>query len=294
MAATFERERPSTMPGQTEPIISHVESTFPPGVLPGLASRSPIGTPSASPPPYHMKDGRSDSPTTRLPEAIEPLDVTRSQIIAEPGRKPTNAYHQSISSGRVRTSDEDLDWPLPSPFRDQSPKKEAPNTPSLVTVRKSRPPSSNSESPWPLPSPPTSLGRGEALAGSSSPGPVLSRGARQASPSASERNLSRQSPFDDANASDSASEYSVSIRDKRPRSSMLNVPEEKHINDDGISEMSASSHGSNRRSRLNQRASDEISAVSSLGDSDNIGGQFEAGTGSQQSVVTALPHTDDT
>ena len=99
-----------------------------------------------------------------------------------------------------------------------------------------------------------------------------------------------QSPFDDK-ANDSASDYSFSTQDIRPRSSMLTVPEAKKINDDGISEMSVSLRGSNRQSRLHHRASDEISVVSSLGEHDDNRRPHEAREGGGS--FTALPQPDD-
>ena len=88
------------------------------------------------------------------------------------------------------------------------------------------------------------------------------------------------------------SECGISTRDKRYRGSALNVPGGKHINDDGISEMSVSLGGSNRRSHLNPRVSGEISVVSSLNDNDDVGGLHEARAG-RQSLITALPDIDD-
>lgn len=126
------------------------------------------------------------------------------------------------------------------------------------------------------------------VAGPSGIRPVFDRPTSPTSPTMSERNRSTQSPFDDENATESASEYSVSVQDKRRRSSMLDVPEERHINDDGISEMSVSSRVINRKSSLNHRTSDEISVVSSLNDNDDVG-SFHEGRAGSQSLITALP-----
>jgi hypothetical protein len=106
--------------------------------------------------------------------------------------------------------------------------------------------------------------RGEGVAGPSSPKQGFARPGEHTGPSRSEPNLSRQSPFDDDNADDSASNYSTSIQDKRRVSSMLDLHKGKQIEDDGVSAMTVSSRGSNRKSRLHQRTSDEISVISSL------------------------------
>jgi hypothetical protein len=134
--------------------------------------------------------------------------------------------------------------------------------------------------------------REEGVTGPSSLRPMLSNPAAPASPTASERKLSTPSPFDDENGHDSTSDYSVSVQDKRPRSSMLHVPGGRQVNDDGISEMSISSQGSNRKSRLNQRASDEISRVSSLNENDDFGNIQDARV-DRGSSVYALPQIDD-
>jgi hypothetical protein len=282
----------SKTPEQAEIKAWPVESTFAAGILPGLAPRSPTGTSFASPPPYFQEERRSDSPTHHLTDPIEPRE-TSSEKVEEPARRPASSHRQSSSKRHGSVRGAEIDWPLPSPFRDLSAKKEGYSAPPLLTVEGVRPGSSKTQSSEPLPTPTTDLDLREDVSGPSIPTPMFSRPNGQPSPNGSERNLSRQSPFGDEHADDSESEYSVSVREKRPRSSMLIVPEGKQINDDGISEMSVSSIRSNRKSRLNQRASDEISVVSSLNDIDDVGGPHEAGVGRRRSLVTALPDIDN-
>jgi hypothetical protein len=130
--------------------------------------------------------------------------------------------------------------------------------------------------------------RGEGVAGPSTPRPESSSQRRPGSVDGSERNQANRSPFDDENAANSASEYSASIQDKRRQSSMLDIPDAKNVNDDGISEMSISSGGSDRKSHLNQRASDEISVVSSLEENEHVGSIHLGGAG-RGSSIAVLP-----
>ena len=287
---TFTRSR---TPEQGEIKAWPVEPTFAAGILPGLASRSPTGTSFASPPPYFKGEGRSDSPTHYLVDSIEPRAVTSSEKVEEPARRPISAHRQSSSKRHSSVRGADMDWPLPSPFRDLNSKAEVQGTPPVLIVEGVRPGSSKKQSSEPMPPPMTNPDHREGGSGPTSPSPVLSRPTRRPSPKPSIRSSSRQSPFGDEHADDSESEYSVSVRDKRPRSSMLSVPEGKQINDDGISEMSVSSNRSDRKSHLNHRASDEISVVSSLNDIDDVVGPHEAGTGRRRSLVTALPDVDN-
>lgn len=106
------------------------------------------------------------------------------------------------------------------------------------------------------------------------PLPVIAKHSRHGSRGKKGHRLSGQSPFDD-DTNDSASEYSVPSQEKQRQSAMLEVPEGRKVNEDGISEMTvSSSRGNSHRQRLNQRASDEISVVSALEEnegSDNRG-----------------------
>jgi hypothetical protein len=287
---TFTRSR---TPEQGEIKAWPVDSTFTAGILPGLASSSPTGNSFASPPPYFKGEGRSDSPSHYLADSNEPRAVTSSEKVEEPARRPVSSHRQSSSKRHGSVRGADIDWPLPSPFRDLNANQEVQGIPPVLIVEGVRPGSSKQQPSEPMPSPMTTLEQREFVSGPASPSPVFSRPNRRPSPKPSERSVSRQSPFGDEHADDSESEYSVSVRDKRPRSSMLSVPEGKQINDDGISEMSVSSNRSNRKSRLNHRASDELSVVSSLNDVDDITGPHEVGTGRRRSLVNALPNMDN-
>jgi hypothetical protein len=288
--ATFTRSR---TPEQGEVKAWPVDSTFGAGILPGLAPRSPASNSFAAPPPYFNSEGRSGSPTHYLGDAIEPRAITSSEKVEEPARRPMSAHRQSSSKRHGSVRDTDMDWPLPSPFRDLNAKGEGQGAPPVLIVEGVRPGSSRKQSSEPVPPPMPKLNRGEGVSGPPNPSPVLGRPTRRPSPQPSVQSVSRQSPFGDEHADDSESEYSVSVQDKRPRSSMLSVPEGKQINDDGISEMSVSSNRSNRKSHLNHRASDEISVVSSLNDVDDVAGPHEAGAGRRRSLVTALPDVDN-
>ncbi len=278
-------EMPLTGPERAETKALPVESTFVPGILPGLAPRSPAGTSFVSPPPYRTNDGRADSPSVLMPDPIEPLDVTRSPNIAGSARRPVSARRQSASKRHASVSAEDVEWPLPSPFKDLSPKEDIPSVPPLEATegRKSASPNAG---------PPSKIrpDRGEGMVGPSSSILAQSGAQRHSSPNPSERHLSTHSPFDDDNANVSESDYSVSIQDNHHRSSMLEMFEGRQINDDGISEMSVSSRSSNRKSHLNHRASDEISVVSSLDENDDVTRSNEARAGSRS--LTALPDID--
>ena len=143
---------------------------------------------------------------------------------------------------------------------------------------------------WPLPPQTMRRDRGKGIAGPSGPRPLVSSSAVPFVPNGTEHRVASPSPFDDKE-NDSASEYSVTIPDNRPRNSMLTVPERRQINDDGISEMSVSSRPSNRQSHLNHRTSDEISVVSSIGEHDENRRTHEIREGGGS--FTALPQEGD-
>jgi hypothetical protein len=272
MSASFLPTLPSIRQEPSEGKTSPVESTFAPGILPGITPSSPSGSSYSSPPPYRRSDRRSDSPSVLLPEPVEPLDVTRAAKAERNTRRPPSLQRHPSSKRHGSVTADDIDWPLPSPFRDLSPKEDVPEVPTLRAIGVERQASLLKEpADWPLPAPPALARSDRRATGSSSSW-------RQSHHSSHRESGTRQpteSPFDD-NADDNSSEYSVPVGAEYRPSSMLNVPEQKHINDDGISEMTVSSTESNRKSRLHERELDEISDVSSLNEADEVPSLHEA------------------
>lgn len=309
MSASSVPDLASTVPEQHQLQSPPVNVETEPRIQPGLAPKSPSTasfSPPATfvcPPPYRKLDRRSDSPSILLADAIEPLDVTKSPKSCGPVKRPVSAQPTSSLKRHRSSSRSDDDWPLPSTY----------GTPTPETDRSDSPPQRGPEggkSEWsqarpylPHPASMVRLGRGDGIVGPSSPPPTSRHGPAQASVNSSEPDPLRQSPFDDDSTDNKISKYSISTQDQGRPSSMLNVGEGRHINEDGISEMSVSSPPSHRNSRLHHRGSDEVSAVSSFTERREEEEEEEEGVvvvvdlhGSsvrRPSAATATPERDD-